>query len=210
VQFDAERLGIREDDLAEALGAIAREHHLGVICFRAGAIHDSLLPYKRLAQKLTSQKRMSTRLPSVRVFEDLDVWSIVALIASADLVMSTSLHVRIVSSAFSIPRISLNKYGNGDKYGHFVQNFDKSALSGLPLIGENGLPTPRDAIATAASLWLARPESEALRDRKRAQEVAQQYVVGTFRNFSQLLAGRCSLMLPPLASLAPPRPRAHR
>lgn len=83
--------------LAESLDEISRRHNLTTVFFRAGSVpgHDTLEFYRQIAALMTT--------PYV-IFEQEHVWKIVALISHAELVISTSLHVRIMAFLFHKPR----------------------------------------------------------------------------------------------------------
>ncbi len=100
VQFSADC----EDDatlgtLARELDAAAKATGFGVVFFRAGTApwHDALEPYRRIARGMQSR---------VRVFESARVQDICALIAASRVFAGTSLHARIVATAFALPRVS--------------------------------------------------------------------------------------------------------
>jgi hypothetical protein len=85
---------------AESLDEISRRHNLTTVFFRAGTApgHDTLERYQKIAALMTT--------PYV-IFEQEHVWKIVALISHAELVISTSLHVRIMAFVFHKPRAIL-------------------------------------------------------------------------------------------------------
>ncbi len=87
--------------LAVQLDALAQSTGLGVALFRAGSApwHDNLDTLLRLAARL--------RTARVRVLRSLDVWDICALIASGRAYAGSSLHGRLVASAYGLPRLSL-------------------------------------------------------------------------------------------------------
>ncbi|MFJ4292985.1 polysaccharide pyruvyl transferase family protein [Cupriavidus sp. NPDC089707] len=87
--------------LASQLERIARDRHLGVVLFRAGAApwHDDLACYRRLATRLSATP--------VALFDSLDLWDICALIAHSQGFIGSSLHGGIVAGAFALPRLGL-------------------------------------------------------------------------------------------------------
>ncbi|WP_374676655.1 polysaccharide pyruvyl transferase family protein [Piscinibacter sp.] len=89
------------DALAAQLALSARESGLGIVLLRAGAApwHDDLGVLLRLAQRLPAG--------TTRVAESLDLWDVCALFAGSAAVIASSLHGRIVATAFALPRISL-------------------------------------------------------------------------------------------------------
>lgn len=84
------------------LHATRKASGLPIVLFRAGAAqgHDRLDLYERIVNRSASKQ--------VVIFKDLDVWSICGLIAQARLVLASSLHARIVATAFERPRVSVN------------------------------------------------------------------------------------------------------
>lgn len=91
--------------IAAQLGPAARQHRLALVFFRAGAApwHDELQPYRRVAAQLAGV--------AVHLFESLNIWDIVALLAHARCYCGTSLHGRIVANSFGIPGVSLAGIG---------------------------------------------------------------------------------------------------
>nr|WP_232232484.1 polysaccharide pyruvyl transferase family protein [Cupriavidus sp. amp6] len=87
--------------LASQLDRIARDRHLGVVLFRAGAApwHDDLACYRRLAARLCGTP--------AALFGSLDLWDICALIAHSQGYIGSSLHGGIVAGAFALPRLGL-------------------------------------------------------------------------------------------------------
>ncbi|MCY1213164.1 Polysaccharide pyruvyl transferase [compost metagenome] len=87
--------------LASQLERVARDRHLGVVLFRAGAApwHDDLACYQRLAARLCGAP--------VALFGSLDLWDICALIAHSQGFIGSSLHGGIVAGAFALPRVGL-------------------------------------------------------------------------------------------------------
>jgi len=89
------------DALAAQLGPHLSQRRLGLVLFRAGAApwHDDLAVYRRLAKRLTDQQ--------VQLFAGRHIWDLAALLAGARLFCGSSLHGRIVATAFGIPGVSL-------------------------------------------------------------------------------------------------------
>src|SRR5690606_16111684 len=88
--------------IAAQLDLAAAATGLGVALFRAGAApwHDDLDVLRRVAAR--------ARAAAVRVFESLDVWDICALVAASSGYCGSSLHGRIVATAFALPRVTLH------------------------------------------------------------------------------------------------------
>ncbi len=87
--------------LAAQLDAVAIETGYGICFFRAGTApwHDDLAIYQRIAA------RMHT--PSVQIFSSTNLWDICALIAYSRGYCGSSLHGRIVATAFALPHLSI-------------------------------------------------------------------------------------------------------
>lgn len=102
LQFAAEFGDDRSLDLlAGQLAELARATGLGLVLFRAGAApwHDDLAAYERLAGRLWRG--------ALRLFRGLDLWDLCALIAASRGYCGSSLHGRIVATAYALPRVNL-------------------------------------------------------------------------------------------------------
>ncbi len=100
VQFSADC----EDDatlgtIAHELDAVAQATGYGIVFFRAGTApwHDALDPYRRTAKRMRSRSH---------VFGSAHIQDICELIAGSRGFAGTSLHARIVATAFGLPRVS--------------------------------------------------------------------------------------------------------
>ena len=87
--------------LADQIDRIAVDTGLGLVLFRAGAApwHDDLGVYRRLTDRLQQRQ--------VWLFESLNIWDLCALLSRARLYLGSSLHGRIVASAFGVPGVNL-------------------------------------------------------------------------------------------------------
>lgn len=87
--------------LAGQLDQLAADTGLGFVLFRAGAApwHDDLAVYRRLLGLMQSR--------ATWLFASLDLWDLCALLAEARLYVGSSLHGRIVASAFGVPGVNL-------------------------------------------------------------------------------------------------------
>lgn len=87
--------------LASQLDRIAADTCLGLVLFRAGTApwHDDLEVYRRLMGRM--------RCRDTWLFESLDIWDLCALLTHARLYLGSSLHGRIVASAFAVPGVNL-------------------------------------------------------------------------------------------------------
>ena len=97
--------------MAAQLDVVAARTGLGVVLFRAGAApwHDDLAGLQRVAAGL--------RPGAVHVFASLDLWDLCALIASSRGFCGSSLHGRIIASAFGLPRLNLRVPTAGGRAG---------------------------------------------------------------------------------------------
>lgn len=182
VQFALNKLGKSNHAvLASQLVTLARSHALDIVFFRAGAAerHDSLDPYYAVV------KMMSDKDPTVvaQVYTDLNIWNLVSLIAHAQLVLSTSLHVRIVAAAYSRPRLSLCAT-TLTKYKAFVDAWEDPPL---PFVKENAARADVTTLATVAGRALKEPW---FKDVKVADRLERLYMERVFRVYSPLLSSR--------------------
>lgn len=109
--------------LVNVLNNIIGETKKFIVFFCAGlaCYHDRLDYYKTILALpgLTSKENIS-------IYDDPNIWGICKLIANSYLVISTSLHVRIIASTYDVPRITLY---NGDeptasKHKGFITSWD--------------------------------------------------------------------------------------
>ena len=110
--------------IAAQLDQVASREGLGVVLFRAGAApwHDDLDCLGRLATRLRSG--------SVRLFESIDLWDLCALIASSRAYCGSSLHGRIVATAFALPRVNVRKptaAGHPSKQAAFAATWEDAS-----------------------------------------------------------------------------------
>lgn len=87
--------------IARQLDLLGEASSLGIVLFRAGAApwHDDIAVYERMARRM--------RHAAVRIFDSLDLWDICALIAKSEGFAGSSLHGRIVATAYALPRVNL-------------------------------------------------------------------------------------------------------
>ena len=110
--------------ITEQLVMIVENLHCGVVFFRAGAAqgHDLLAPYQKIQNEMIDRGFRS----NIHIFEGLDIWDISSLIAHSELVIATSLHVRIIAFAFSIPRTT---FSPTQKHNSMINHWDFGALN---------------------------------------------------------------------------------
>lgn len=125
-------------EIAIQLERIAQAHELGIALFRAGAApwHDDLDCYQRLAAHLKRPTRIVTTL---------NLWDICALIAHSRGFLGSSLHGRIVATAYALPRLNLHRTAPG-KPAAYAASWE---VAGLPL------SVAADEAASAMSAALA-------------------------------------------------------
>ena len=113
--------------LAEALSVVsAPQFNLSIVFFRAGAApkHDSMKALRKVGERIKGTP--------VHYFDELNIWRICALISRASMVVSSSLHVRIVSFSFSRPRATIF---TAFKHNAFINSWDHGLLPNLSLRG---------------------------------------------------------------------------
>jgi hypothetical protein len=142
------------DAIAAQLDRVAARTGLGVAFFRAGAApwHDDLDTLGRAALRL--------RVARARVFGSLDLWEGCALIAGSRAFCGSSLHGRIVATAFGLPRLNLRAPGAGDrptKQDAFAATWEVPGAPGTAPVGEladglqRALAVAPDVLAAAAN-----------------------------------------------------------
>jgi len=141
--------------LAAQLQAVQRRTGLGLALFRAGAApwHDDLPTLRRLAARLSA--------PAATVFETLELWDVCALIAASRGYAGSSLHGRIVATAFALPRINVRSPAAGPgpgKHEAYVQAWEDDGLPGVVEV-----PQVADAIARSLAIAPALLASQATR-----------------------------------------------
>jgi hypothetical protein len=110
------------DALADQLcSASRREKSLAIVLFRAGAIHDSLPALENVQASM--RRTCAPDLP-IAVFEELNIFRICAVISEAALLVSTSLHTRIVALNYHVPRVTFSARPEVSKHSFFVQHWD--------------------------------------------------------------------------------------
>lgn len=100
--------------LAKSLDEVSEQANATIVFFAAGTApgHDSFRVYEEIASMM--------KAPSI-VYKAENVWKVVGLIAQADSVLSTSLHVRIMAFIFFKPRVTWCKES---KHRQFINLWD--------------------------------------------------------------------------------------
>ncbi|MEN6586864.1 MAG: polysaccharide pyruvyl transferase family protein [Sulfuricella sp.] len=109
-------------EIAAQLDRATLSSGCGVVFFRAGAApwHDDAACYQRVAMRMRA---------AAKIFSSLDLWDICALIAHARAYCGSSLHGRIVATAFALPRVSLlhpEQEGTASKQAAYVQTWESA------------------------------------------------------------------------------------
>jgi hypothetical protein len=163
---------------------------LDVLFVAAGVApgHDSLSEYKQTALRLRrcfkqDMQNNTSFTPSVTVIRDLRVWSICSLISRAALVLTTSLHVRLVAFVFGVPRLNLAPVKG--KINHFMRSVDANLPTSL---------TKWTLQNMSATVTLAlSPRGKALFGNMTAVDrAADQYLNTVFHPYSKLLSRKCT------------------
>jgi len=110
--------------IAKQLVKLIKVTNLRVVFFRAGAAlgHDSITEYVHVRDKMAVQGVKN----KTEIFTGLNIWDITSLIANAELVIGTSLHVRVIAFAYSVPRVTFNA---GGKHLAMVKYWDFGAIA---------------------------------------------------------------------------------
>ncbi|MBS1186382.1 MAG: hypothetical protein H6R04_400 [Burkholderiaceae bacterium] len=114
--------------IAAQLDQASAESGLGIVFFRAGAApwHDELGVYRRCAERM--------KIKQTAIFDSLDLWDICALIAASRGFCGSSLHGRIVATAFALPRVSLLRdafAGHRNKQAAYAATWEPRTIAGI-------------------------------------------------------------------------------
>lgn len=135
-------------NLAAQLKRIAADTGLGLVLFRAGAApwHDDLEVYRRLLGLMRGRHTW--------LFDSLDIWDLCALLARARLYLGSSMHGRIIASAFAVPGVNIvspSQTGRISKQAAYLATWHD---------GEAADITAPDALAGAAASTLLLDEDQ--------------------------------------------------
>eukprot|EP00534_Pseudo-nitzschia_fraudulenta_P017794 CAMPEP_0201258378 /NCGR_PEP_ID=MMETSP0853-20130426/2641_1 /ASSEMBLY_ACC=CAM_ASM_000640 /TAXON_ID=183588 /ORGANISM="Pseudo-nitzschia fraudulenta, Strain WWA7" /LENGTH=227 /DNA_ID=CAMNT_0047559853 /DNA_START=15 /DNA_END=697 /DNA_ORIENTATION=- len=108
-------LDLQLPELALALDQVARGMNATVVFFAAGTCpgHDSYETYDRIKSLMKED--------AIVYYNGAHVWKVVGLVSRASAVVSTSLHVRIMSFIHSKPRVT---WCTGPKHKKFLELWD--------------------------------------------------------------------------------------
>ncbi|WP_353815369.1 polysaccharide pyruvyl transferase family protein [Agromyces sp. SYSU T00266] len=138
------------DAFASAIARLSADLNLDIVLFAAGTAyaHDSFADYVRIAS--AARGRTGRR---VEILTTRDTSTLVAHIAHATLWVGSSLHGRIISSSYGVPRVSLEN----DKVSRYAGAWDPDSPHGV---------TPDDMLeASARAIALAADPEEHSRSR---------------------------------------------
>lgn len=136
--------------LAAGLDAVAQARGLGLALFRAGTApwHDDAAVLQRLAARL--------RAPAA-VMGSVHLWDLCALLAGSAGYCGSSLHGRIVATAFGRPRLNLlppqtEVEADAAKHRAYVQSWELPGLPGCVAVADAAEALPAALAADAAAL----------------------------------------------------------
>lgn len=119
VQINQKLLNAHSNKIIQDLENAIKETKLPLVFFCAGIapLHDSMSLYKQ---------KFQNSLPNdmVYFFEGTNIWDICNVISNAKFVIGTSLHVRIVSTVFNVPRVTLYSDHADNKANAFIEEWD--------------------------------------------------------------------------------------
>lgn len=119
VQINEGLLNVRSGKIIQNLENVIKETKLPIVFFCAGIApkHDSLNLYKQKFQNILPNNM-------VYFFDGTNIWDICNVISNAKFVIGTSLHVRIVSTVFNVPRVTLYSAHADNKAKEFIEQWD--------------------------------------------------------------------------------------
>lgn len=121
----ADKYGI--NTIAQALVIIATKHRMRVVMIAAGTapLHDSFEQYEKIAKRANDVLKRQL----VSINRNREPLKIVELIACSKLWIGSSLHGRIISIAYSVPRVSLKV----DKVSDYAECWDNQFPHGVEI-----------------------------------------------------------------------------
>ena len=119
VQINKHLLNAHSGKIIQDIKNVIKETQLPLVFFCAGIApgHDSMNLYKQKFQNILPNNM-------VYFFEGTNIWDICNVISNAKFVIGTSLHVRIVSAVFNIPRVTLYSGHADNKAKEFIEQWD--------------------------------------------------------------------------------------
>ena len=113
------------EKLAASLDVLSKQTNATIVFFAAGVVpnHDSFDMYSRVATLMTH--------PSI-VYKGTNVLKVVALISQSQVLISTSLHCRIIAFIFFKPRFT---WCRGGKHENFITKWDSKDAAGCMTSG---------------------------------------------------------------------------
>lgn len=119
VQINEHLLNAHSGKIIQDIKNVIKKTKLPIVFFCAGIApsHDSMNLYKQKFQNILPNNM-------VYFFEGTNIWDICNVISNAKFVIGTSLHVRIVSTVFNVPRVTLYSGHADNKAAEFIEQWD--------------------------------------------------------------------------------------
>ena len=157
------------EKLAASLDVLSEESNATIVFFAAGIVHnhDSFDMYSKVATLMTH--------PSI-VYEATNVWKVVALISRSQVLISTSLHCRIIAFIFFRPRIT---WCRGGKHENFISKWDSKDAAGCMTSGTDIWPVLSDYYGPD-------PKITQEKTKEKYERVVNKYLMG-FDSWSTIL-----------------------
>ena len=157
------------EKLAASLDILSEETNATIVFFAAGIIpnHDSFDMYSKVATLMTH--------PSI-VYEGTNVWKVVALISRSQVLISTSLHCRIIAFIFFRPRFT---WCRGGKHENFISKWDSKDAAGCMTSGTDIWPVLSDYYGPD-------PKITQEKTKEKYERVVNKYLMG-FDSWSTIL-----------------------
>ena len=119
VQINERLLNAHSSKIIQDIKNVIKETQLPLVFFCAGIApnHDSMDLYKQKLQNILPNNM-------VHFFEGTNIWDICNVISNAKFVIGTSLHVRIVSTVFNVPRVTFYSAQADNKAKEFIEQWE--------------------------------------------------------------------------------------
>jgi len=119
IQISKGLLNGRSGEIIQNVKNVIEETELPLVFFCAGIApgHDSMNLYKQKFQNILPNNM-------VYFFDGTNIWDTCNVISNAKFAIGTSLHVRIVSTVFNVPRVTLYSGHADNKAREFIEQWD--------------------------------------------------------------------------------------